>query len=107
MCWFHVVFNIKRVIDALPDTFRNAINSDLRFLQASHDDSIFNLAVRLFFEKYQQFSEVGNFLERFKKSWVAKNNYWYKVAALLYPSTNNAVEGFNRNIKENIFGGNN
>jgi hypothetical protein len=102
MCWFHVCLNLRPMIKQLNSSFASNINSDIRFIQCAYTESVFDKMVKLFIKKYEQFDECANFLNRFKASWVLKNKNWFEGAAILYPSTNNAVEGFNNNFKKNF-----
>lgn len=41
-----------------------------------------------------------NFIAYFKDQWLLQNQYWYLGVAVFSPSTNNALETFNKVIKD-------
>lgn len=61
---------------------------------------MFDILSIKFLQKYEQSTEeIANFLKYFKKQWLEELRYWYEGAARDAPSTNNALESYNRNIK--------
>lgn len=80
------------------------ITDDLYLLQLSANEREFRIAFALLLYKYQKEIEsneqVKLFFEYFASQWITSSVYtWYEGAAYLAPSTNNALESFNRVIK--------
>lgn len=71
---------------------------DLDKLQSSKSSKIFDQAADLFVAKWEKKSET--FMEYFKDEWLNKNRNWFEASGRLVPSTNNALESFNRLIKD-------
>lgn len=95
MCWAHV----KR---AIYKRYRGKSNldkilSDLDLLQLSPSIEAFQIALKLFFEKWKEEKE---FLAYFKEQWVDHNGNWYEGLRKFTPKTDNALEGKNRWIKD-------
>lgn len=71
---------------------------DLDALQSSKSCKVFEQAVVLFVAKWE--NESKEFMKYFKDEWLIKNPHWFEGIAKLVPSTNNALESFNRLIKD-------
>lgn len=104
MCWFHAKKAVKKNISRfVKDTRIQAeILDDMSLLNQSANKDIFDKASLLFLKKY---SKYADFCVYFKNEWLEKNRNWYEGACLLAgvktaPSTNNALESWNRNIKD-------
>jgi hypothetical protein len=98
MCWAHMKKNvIKKVEKFVAPAFQTEILSDIDFLQLSQNDDIFNRASNLFLDKWYEETE---FISYFEAEWLDANRFWYEGAEKTTPSTNNALESFNRVIKD-------
>lgn len=105
MCWFHAKKAVKKNLRRfVKDTNVQAeILNGMSKLNASRNKEMFDKASALFLAKYSKFKE---FCLYFKTEWLEKNPNWYEGAYLLAPgvkyapSTNNACESWNRNIKD-------
>lgn len=100
MCWFHAHKNISdKVPMYLKELTKQAqFFSDLDQLQVSKTKEIFDIAVKLFMDKWRK--ESAELIEYFEDQWVLKNGNWFEAFAKLTPSTNNALESTNRLIKD-------
>ncbi|XP_045489808.1 uncharacterized protein LOC123690393 [Pieris rapae] len=58
---------------------------------------VFNAASQAFVEKWQTQTEFVNY---FQEEWLKKHPNWFLGAAPCSPVTNDALEAFNRNIKD-------
>lgn len=90
MCWFHMR---KAVVEKLPK-----LSSDKK-KTISPSQEVFNHASLLFTEKWRAMSQ-SFFDDYFTNVWLIDNRFWYEGAAMLAPSTNNALESFNRYLKD-------
>lgn len=100
MCWFYMR---KAVSEKLPTFIRDPIKqaqflNDLDKLQLAKSIEIFEVALKLFLEKWNE--ESTEFIDYFKKQWIEQNPNWFEGFAKLVPSTNNSVESKNRIIKD-------
>lgn len=59
---------------------------------------MFDGAAELFAKKWEQTS--NEFIQYFRREWLDANRYWYEGCGKLVQSTNNALESFNRLIKD-------
>ena len=100
MCWFHVRKNIQKMLNQLiiNEEKKAEILSDIEFMQLSKSNEEFNTASLLFKKKWEGYNQ--NFIQYFENEWLKENRFWYEGAKGLIPSTNNALESFNRVIKE-------
>ena len=78
--------------------FRNEIIYDIEVLQLAKNTEIFDRASELFIQKWKDIS--GTFIKYFKHEWIQKNPNWYEGEYSNLPNTNNALESFNRKIKD-------
>ena len=98
MCWAHMKKNVsKKVEKFVAPEFRAEILSDIDILQLSQSNDIFDKAAILFLDKWYEETE---FISYFEAEWLDSNRFWYEDAEKLTPSTNNALESFNRVIKD-------
>lgn len=93
----------KNISDKLPTFLRDAVKQskflfDPDKLQLAKSNVIFDAAVKLFMEKWRQESE--DLIEYFESQWVQQNRNWFEGFRKHTPSTNNALESFNRLIKD-------
>lgn len=97
-CWFHVKKAIKKnILHLLPKEMHQGVFDDIDCLQLSTSPQIFEKASDLFLQKYAIFEE---FVAYFRYEWLEQFRNWYEGAAEKYPSTNNALESFNRYFKD-------
>lgn len=101
MCWYHMR---KNVSDHLPQFISDSKKQtqflfDLDRLQLVKTIEIFDVAVQLFMIKWRE--ESVGLIEYFENQWVHQNRNWFEGFAKQTPSTNNALESFNRLIKDN------
>lgn len=100
MCAFYMYKNVRQ---KLPSFLRDSVKQaqflyDLQKLQLAKSDEVFDVAVILFMDKWRIESDA--LIQYFKTEWVDQNRFWYEGCANLIPSTNNAMESFNRLIKD-------
>lgn len=89
----------KRLKQCIHDTVKqNTFLSDLATLQLSHSPQIFEFASKLFVTKWR--SESNELVTHFENEWLRQNPNWYEGYAIRVPSTNNALESFNRLVKD-------
>lgn len=100
MCWFHMR---KNVSEKLPTFIRDEAEQkfflfDLDTLQPPKTEAIFDTALQLFIDKWRPVS--NDLIKYFEEQWTEQNRNWFEGFAKQVPSTNNALESFNRLIKE-------
>ena len=102
MCWAHMIRNVDKHLKLITIIkLRPLVRNDIVSIQQSLNEQIFNSAVALFFEKWSAHGEsVAEFLNYLKQEWIERNNGWYEGFALEISSTNNALESFNRSVKQ-------
>jgi hypothetical protein len=73
----------------------------LTLFQLSSSPEIFEKAVELFKKKW---NTEQAFLNYFEREWLSDNSNWYEgVGVCNVPSTNNALEAFNKVIKRHSY----
>lgn len=102
MCYFHVKKALKKNLSRWFQTKaqKDKLLRDLDALQLSQDPDIFQRASKLFLEKYEKNDE---FCVYFNNEWLVANRNWYEWACPTgnyAPSTNNALESWNRLLKD-------
>lgn len=98
MCWFHVKKAIKKIIGRyLPKEMHQGVLDDIDCLQLSTSPQIFENASNRFLRKYTSYEEFALY---FNYEWLEQFRNWYEGAAEKSPSTNNALESFNRYLKD-------
>lgn len=99
MCWAHMKRNVQKKAEQLvkPKEHIRDILSDLDKLQLCHTEDIFKKASECFLEKWVVQKQ---FVSYFRKQWLEINRNWYEGSGFLIPSTNNALESWNRVIKD-------
>ena len=81
---------------------RQEVRNDISKIQISSNKEIFSKAIEFFNQKW---SEEVLFLDYFNKEWVDELNGWYEGYAPGIPSTDNALEAVNLQVKqEHMFG---
>jgi hypothetical protein len=98
MCWAHAKRKIQaRVEQVTRKEVQKQLLDDVDSLQAATDPEIFSLAAKAFLLKWH--SET-DFIKYFEEQWLIQNRNWYLGVNLGSPATNNALESFNRVIKD-------
>lgn len=100
MCWYHMRSAVSKKLPSFLRDQKQRITflCDVDKLQLSKSSDVFDKASTLFIEKWRTVSdELANY---FTSEWLVKNRHWYEGFAHHTPSTNNAVESFNRKIKD-------
>ena len=98
MCWFHAKKNIVNSVERLVDKKKQkTLLQDIDMLQSATSPDMFQSALAAFMTKYVDQRE---FITYFKKEWVYQNRNWYLGSSKGSPITNNALESFNRSIKD-------
>lgn len=101
-CWYHVEHNIETRLKTVDNILaRKELLKDIKLLQTSPSIVVFNMASRLFIEKWTKNVDIKviAFLNYFSAQYLEKDPYWYEGAAPGYPSTNNGLESYNSVIK--------
>lgn len=98
MCWVHVKKNIQKQVAKLVHNCRlqKTLVQDIDILHSVTSSDVFNTALAASLNKYET---QKAFITYFKEEWVIHNLSWYVGASKEFPSTNNALEAFNRSIK--------
>ena len=101
-CWAHVQRAYEAQLAHIDDKeIMKNVGTDIYNLQLSFSKENFETNCRLFFEKWEKIKNksLEVFMKYFKKEWiVSKHCNWYEGAALCFPSTNNALESYNKSI---------
>lgn len=98
MCWAHAKRKIQERIERIKNkVLRDNILNDVDSLHSITDENIFDAASEAFLQKYKDQIE---FVTYFRAQWLIQNRNWFLGAAPNSPSTNNALESFNRVIKD-------
>ncbi|CAG4974255.1 unnamed protein product [Parnassius apollo] len=71
--------------------------NDILIFKTTSEHNHDQIGTRAFVEKWQTQTE---FIHYFKEEWLKKHPNWFLGAAPRSPATNNALEAFNRNIKD-------
>lgn len=97
-CWSHAKKVIGNKCSLLKDKEKKSeVMNDVDALQLSPSEPFFKKATEMFLKKWRK---QKDFVQYFKTQWVDANANWYEGAQLLAPSTNNAIEAFNRVLKD-------
>lgn len=99
MCWAHAIKNIKKKVEQTVDKKnRKDIMQDIYALHDASSQEIFNAASQAFIVKH---ASKTSFIKYFEQEWLIKNPNWFLGgAATPSPTTNNALEAFNKSIKD-------
>ena len=104
MCWAHMFSNLLKHVNKISDkNDESAILNDIRSLQLSSSELIFKKASILLIKKWGK--KCPEFIEYFEQQWLTEDLQlcnWYEGVSSNVPSTNNALEAFNRVIKDEI-----
>lgn len=98
MCWAHAKRKIQERVERIKSkVLRDNILNDVDSLHSITHENVFDAASNAFLQKYKDQTE---FITYFKAQWLEQNRNWYLGVAPNSPSTNNALESFNRVIKD-------
>lgn len=95
-CFAHIMMNVDKC-ELLPEN-KELVKNDVRTLQKSFDHKTFEVGSKLFIEKWMVYEQ--KFAEHFDKVYLKSNNNWYGGCAPRAPKTNNALESFNKSLKQ-------
>ena len=87
----------KKVEKLIAKKKQKEILGDIDSLHLATSPTLFNKALTAFLRKHAKEEE---FIAYFKQEWVSLNPNWYLGSAEGCPVTNNALESFNRGIKD-------
>jgi len=99
MCSVHLWRNLNKHIPSfVPTEKRKELKADLDFLQNLDNVGIFDVAISLFEEKWE---DLSGFLDYFFENWINSSfSNWFRGSIPPgYSTTNNGIEGFNHGIK--------
>lgn len=99
MCWAHAKKNMQTKVEQIisDKKAQKSILQDIDALQSVTSSEAFGVASQLFLRKWEN---QTSFIKYFKEEWLTQNCNWYLGAAPGSPATNNALESFNRSIKD-------
>ncbi|XP_045494180.1 uncharacterized protein LOC123693223 [Colias croceus] len=98
MCWAHAKKNIqKQVVKLVDKRLQKDLLQGIDILHSVTAPGVFNTALAAFLNKYKS---QNAFITYFKEEWIIQNPNWYLGVSDGSPSTNNALEAFNRSIKD-------
>lgn len=98
MCWTHAKKNIQKNVEKLVEKKKQKeILDDIDSLHSATSPTLFQRALSAFLRKH---ANEEQFITYFKQEWILLNPNWYLGSAEGSPSTNNALEVFNRGIKD-------
>lgn len=98
MCWAHVKINLQKNTNRCSTkAISQLILQDINMLQLASSLAIFEKAALAFLTKWKNEKEFCLYMQ---KEWFDQNSNWFEGAAPNSPSTNNALEAFNRVVKD-------
>jgi hypothetical protein len=103
MCWFHVKKAVDNKLAMLAEKpLQDALLKDIDVLHLATSKEQFNVATKLFIEKYSSNQNVNmkQFLKYFQNEWLVKHPGWYEGYLEGCPSTNNGLESINGTLKK-------
>lgn len=98
MCYAHVMSNIHRKYKFVDKKNRELVEADIRMLHKCPDERTFNYGCELFIEKW--ITTEKEVAQKIEKSFFIKNSNWYIGCCYRTPKTNNSLERFNGEIKQ-------
>ena len=103
-CWAHVDKKLRSKLLIIKDkNIRSDLYENICVLQLANNRVTFDYLTKLFFKKWCTGTvKVIEFLDYMKKNWIEKNCNWFEGAAPSHPSTNNALESTNNDIKNSF-----
>lgn len=98
VCWVSTRNQIEEKLENINDELkREEILQDIEVLHLITDANMFHAAASAFMIKYDDELE---FIDYFKEHWLQQNCNWFLGAAANSPATNNALEYFHNEIKD-------
>ena len=88
-CWFHVLKNVDKRLNSILTPSKSKVLADIRILQLSRTKEEFDCACALFVTKWNQCSELQEFIQYFAAEYIEANPNWFAGAAVGFPKTNN------------------
>jgi hypothetical protein len=104
-CWPHTERNLDKKIKGIKsDKIRREVKTDIHLIQLANTRDDFKFLWDQFCKKWRskRMSDVSTFVEYMEKNWIKINCNWYEGAAPGYPSSNNALESTNKQIKDSF-----
>lgn len=98
MCYAHVIRNCRKR-PFVSKNNKTLILDDIGLLQLAANREEFDAMSTLFLKKWKELEP--DFISYFKNEWLTSRCNWFEGAADYTPSTNNALESHNSNIKRN------
>ena len=99
MCWTHMLWNVNKKAEAMVNkSHQDELIEDIETLQKSQNKEIFKKASGFFLKKWKTLEP--EFSRYFEAEWLNSNQTWYEGFRHFTPSTNNALESFNRVVKD-------
>lgn len=97
MCFPHVKRNTGKQKLENTKNHQSAIKTDISKMSLAYNVGIFDHLAVLFLHKWKGLE--AQFAVYFEKTWIKRNSNWFNGAAVRTPKTNNALEGFNGQLK--------
>jgi hypothetical protein len=98
MCWAHAKMKIQTQVENIKNKqIQKSLLLDIDDLHSITCRETFVAASEAFLHKHQEQKE---FIEYFREQWLVQNPNWYLGAGSISPSTNNALESYNKVIKD-------
>ena len=104
-CWPHTERNLKAKVKVVKSAeTRSALWKDIHLIQLAHSSQAFQLMCSQFIKKWKSIKDkdINTFIAYMERSWIEKNNNWFEGAAPGLPSSNNALEATNLDIKDSF-----
>lgn len=96
-CFAHLMRNVEK--RKLKDPMnKEKIKNDIRQLQKSSNQHVFNVGSELFINKWSEHED--EFATYFKNTYITRNNKWFMGSVYRAPKTNNCLENFNNQVKQ-------
>lgn len=99
MCFAHVIRNIRKRPFSMKNN-KQLIIDDVRRIQSAPNRNVFESMTELFCKKWEGIEP--NFVVYFRCQWLGPLANWFEGAADYTPSTNNALESHNAQIKRKV-----
>lgn len=97
MCFPHVKRNIGKQKLQESKVHMSEIKQDISKMKLAYNIDVFNRLAVQFLNKWGNLED--QFADYFEKTWIKRNSNWFNGAAVRTPSSNNALESFNGQLK--------
>lgn len=97
MCWAHMKKNFVDHLNLAEKKNQFELQQDIDKLQESSSPEMFTKAAVLFGKKWEG---EEKFMAYMNKMWLTTHRNWFEGVSYFRPSTNNACESFNNEIKK-------